>query len=120
MNLRNKKLEINIGVRMRELRKELNLSQSQLGKKLGLEKSTISSYETGARTPTAHVASNIARCLGVSLDYLCGLNDERYKLVITPDVELDLTRLNPLGVYTLCNYYRFLVTQEEFAEKEIK
>ena len=111
-----KELEIKIEKRLRELRKEAGLTQEELGRKVGLEKNTISSYESDVRKPSAYIAAKIARTLNVSLDYLCSMTNDRYEIRIPKDVELDLTRLNPEGVKALCEYYRFLCKNKNYTE----
>lgn len=56
--------------RLRELRKEKKLSQTELGKILNLAQRTISSYENGERFPDAFTLNTIADYFGVSIDYL--------------------------------------------------
>ena len=64
--------------RLRQLRLEKKLSQKQLGDKTGLGMTTIQSYELDSRTPSITVAVVLARFFDCSLDYLCGLTDNRY------------------------------------------
>lgn len=61
-----------IHTRIRELRKERGLTQEQLGKVLGVVKSTISLYESGKSTPDDEIKIKIADYFDVSLDYLLG------------------------------------------------
>jgi len=61
--------------RLNSLRRAKGLTQSQLGELAGISSAVVSKYETG-RTPPLDAAINIARALGVSLDYLCGLSNE--------------------------------------------
>ena len=58
--------------RIRELRKQNNLTMKQLGEKLGLGESTISQYETGKREPDLKTLVKISECFHVSVDYLLG------------------------------------------------
>jgi transcriptional regulator with XRE-family HTH domain len=60
-----------------KLRKELQLSQSQLGQSVGLEGAAISLYESGKRAPSYDTAIEIARLFDVSLDYLFGISPVR-------------------------------------------
>ena len=60
---------IDFGNRLREIRKEMNLSQDEFAKKLGTSKQVLSRYETNQRTP---LAMEYADKLGVSLDYMIG------------------------------------------------
>ena len=61
-----------VGARLREARKNQNLSQEELGKLLGLSKSAISLYETEKRNPTLENIVEMMYILGVSADYLLG------------------------------------------------
>lgn len=61
-----------LGSRLRELRKERNLSQSDLGKLTGLTSASISAYEKEIRTPDLDTIKNFSKIFGVSVDYLVG------------------------------------------------
>jgi transcriptional regulator with XRE-family HTH domain len=60
------------GERVTSLRKAIGLSQNDLGKKVGTSGDIIGKYERNEVKPSIEVASKIADCLGVSLDYLLG------------------------------------------------
>ena len=105
-------LEINIGNRLFALRKEVGITQEELGRKLGLDKTTISAYDLDIRQPTAVVAAKIAKSLNASLDFLCGITSERYELQISPDVNFDMSKLSSAALKNLCEYYNFLVSNE--------
>lgn len=55
---------------LKSLRQEDNLTQKELGKKLGLSGSAISMYERGEREPELEVLEIIADFFNVSIDYL--------------------------------------------------
>ena len=61
--------------RFRYLRKSKNLAQSQLANLIGVDRSTISSYESNIRQPSLDTLSRIADVFGVSTDYLLGRTD---------------------------------------------
>ena len=61
-----------LGYRLRELRKENNLSQEKLGKILGVSKVSVSGYENGNRIPSLDILDKILDFFGVSADYLLG------------------------------------------------
>lgn len=63
--------------RLKELRKSHNLTQSDLGKILGVGKTTISMYETNNSTPSDDIKLKISDYFNVSLDYLIGKTDIR-------------------------------------------
>lgn len=61
-----------LGYRLRELRKENKMSQSDLGKLLGVTKVSVSGYEKGTRVPSLDVLNGILDVFAVSADYLLG------------------------------------------------
>lgn len=61
--------------RLKELRKENNLTTTQLGKLLKVNNSTISRWENGSIIPSIEQLYNIAVYFKVSSDYLLGLKD---------------------------------------------
>ena len=65
------------GERLRLLRKERDLQQSQLGELFGLSPSAIGSYERDLREPSYKYLCAFAKYFGVSTDYILGVTDER-------------------------------------------
>ena len=63
------------GKRLRELRKEANLTQKQLGDKLNVTKVSISGYENGTRMASIETLVDIANLFKVDLDYLIGTDN---------------------------------------------
>jgi len=63
---------IAFGDRLREIRREMGLSQEEFAKRLGTSKQVLSRYETNQRAPKITLASEYAEKLGVSLDYMLG------------------------------------------------
>ena len=66
-----------LGDRIRMHRARLRLSQSALGRKVGLSTNGVSLIERGAVDPRASVIKAIADVLGVSTDYLLGHKEKR-------------------------------------------
>lgn len=63
----------NIKERIKELRKEKNLTQEELAKMLGLSaKSNIANYENGANAPSDEVKLKMCEIFNCSMDYLMG------------------------------------------------
>ena len=60
------------GNRIRQLRKNSGLTQEELGKKLGVIKQTVSSWENNISEPNSEVLSKIASVFNVSIGYLYG------------------------------------------------
>ncbi len=57
-------------MRLKELRKQKNISQLKLALELNTNQNTISRYETGEREPGLNELIKIADYFGVSIDYL--------------------------------------------------
>jgi transcriptional regulator with XRE-family HTH domain len=62
--------EAQFGDRLRELRKQRSLSQTELGELVNLHFTNISRYERNLSQPGAETLKKLAECLGVSSDYL--------------------------------------------------
>lgn len=58
--------------RFKYLRQSNNLAQGQLASLIGVDRSTISSYESNMRQPSLDTLLRIADVFGVSTDYLLG------------------------------------------------
>jgi transcriptional regulator with XRE-family HTH domain len=58
------------GTRLRQLRKQKNLSQTELGELAGVHYTHISRYERNASMPNSETLRGLADALGVSTDYL--------------------------------------------------
>ena len=72
-----------IGSRIRELRKNKNLSQEKLGKMINVTKVSISCYENELRSPDLETFELLVDALDTTPDYLLG----RDKLVISEENE---------------------------------
>lgn len=58
------------GDRLKDLRKKAGIIQSDLAKRLGIERSTIAKYEVNQTMPPYDTLIKISRVFNVSLDYL--------------------------------------------------
>lgn len=61
--------------RLKQRRKDLGLTQTQLAEKVNTKKTTISNYETGYSTPSNEMLSDLADALQTTADYLLGRTD---------------------------------------------
>ncbi|MCI9084434.1 MAG: helix-turn-helix domain-containing protein [Bacilli bacterium] len=66
--------QYDFGLRLKKLRKKKKLSQTELGRKIGVTKSTIYRYESNTLSPPLDKAVELVRILDTSLDYLVGLD----------------------------------------------
>lgn len=55
---------------IRYLRKQLRLSQTELGKRISKSKEVVSTYERGGTTPPLEALTNLCRLFKISLDDL--------------------------------------------------
>lgn len=100
-----------IGTRLKKLRKEKGLTQTELGDMLNVTKVSVCCYEKGVRVPSLETLEDISRIFGVSCDYFLG-NDVSCVREDTPDYSfyisneemnfLKLLRLNT-GLYNKMN-----------------
>lgn len=65
-----------MGLRIRELRKQINLSQEALAERLEMKRTNIANYEAGRVVPPGNVLLELAKIFGVTTDYLLGRSDD--------------------------------------------
>lgn len=64
-----------IAEKIKELRIDRQISQTELAKAIGVAKSAISFWENAVNEPKASYIVKLANFFGVSTDYLLGLED---------------------------------------------
>ncbi len=67
--------------RMKELREDHGLTRLDMAKRLGVNKSTITRYESGTMNPTIEMLLNIREIFGVTVDWITGADtngEEKY------------------------------------------
>ena len=65
--------------RIAQLRRERHLNQIGLAMKLNISQYMVSAYETGRHQPTMDMLIELADFFNVSIDYLVGKSDIRYR-----------------------------------------
>lgn len=83
----------------RQLRISSGLTQSKIASRLGISRSTIGMYETGAREPDFDTLEKIADFFNVDTDYLLGRTD---KTTLLPET---------IGQYSQLNKMKHLLSQ---------
>lgn len=68
---------VNFGEKLRKLRTEAGMTQTDLAKRLNITKSVVSYYELQERTPSPDVLIQLADIFHVSTDYLLGINHKK-------------------------------------------
>lgn len=84
-----------IAERIKMLRENKQLSQSELSKKLGITRSSINAWEMGISTPSTTYLVELSQIFHVSIDYLLGLDK---------NVSLDITGLDTEQVRILTDF----------------
>ena len=87
-----------LGYRLKQLRKDNNMSQAELGKRLGVTKVSVSGYENGTRIPSMEVLETILNVFNISADYMLGRevnvvaeDDDNLSLLLASD-DIDIIR----------------------------
>lgn len=63
--------------RLKEIRKDKDLKQSEVAKALGIKQQEYSEYEIGKRLIPINYLSDLADFYSTSIDYLLGKTDQR-------------------------------------------
>jgi len=72
---------VEIGDRLKEIRKTLGLTQAEFGEKMGLKPTAIGQMESGARNITDRTYILLQEKYNVNVEYLQGLSGEMF---VTP------------------------------------
>lgn len=97
-------------IKLRELRKDLKLSQKELADKLGVTSVTISRWETGERPLSLKTVGKIAKTCGIDINYFM----DDFKTDIGGDENLLINifvQLNQDGRERLIEQAEFLLTK---------
>ncbi len=84
-----------IGKFLAELRKSKNLTQDELGEKIGVTNKTVSRWENGNYLPPVEILQMLSKTYGVSINELLSgerLTDEHYKENAEEYIVVDLIR----------------------------
>lgn len=77
--MKNKSELVNIGQRVRDIRKTLKLTQENLAKQLAISTAQVSEVENGTHPPGYFFLKNIAGEFNVNLDYILFGKDHMFK-----------------------------------------
>ena len=115
--------QVKIGKFIAELRKEKNMTQQQLGDKIGVSFKTISKWETDAGLPDTENLKELSRIFEISIDYLLDNNNELPLLVMKKKLDKDNYK-NKISSYeeVLKEYYPapwkiYILTREKKMSK---
>ena len=66
-----------LAIRIKELRTLLGMKQKEFAKFVGCTAATLSAYENGSKSPSLEIIKGIAEKCHVSIDWLCGLSENK-------------------------------------------
>lgn len=90
---------VNFGDKLRTLRTEAGMTQTDLARRLNITKSVVSYYELQERTPSPDVLIKLADIFHVSTDYLLGINHK--KMIDVSDLSDEDMRFLLITIETL-------------------
>ena len=112
-----------------QLRKEHDLTQDEISKRLGVSKSSVAMWETGQRLPSPELYEQIADFFNVDIDYLYGRSSIRQKIRFDEDGNMqrtlhqdesdlldDYQKLNAVGRKKARDYITDLTEQEKYTK----
>ena len=76
-----------IGTQIKKIRTKNKMNQKSFAEKIGINQSTLSSYENGNAMPSVDVLLQIAKVFNISLDWLCGISDNYSNITSLRDLE---------------------------------
>ena len=120
--------------RLKALRKEIGMTQIELGEKLNYGSTAIANYEAGRNQPSIPDLMKIASIFDVSMDYLLCVSDIRRPYEVSEETmalhkfHQYYTQLNEESKKELFTYMRYLVYKQgdtpvkdkAYGEQEVK
>ncbi len=92
-----------LAARLRNLRTQKGLTQSQAANAIGVTRSVISLYENEMRQPSPDVIISLARLYNVTTDYLLGVDERRF---------VDVSGLNEQEIAAIVNMVDLLCSKK--------
>lgn len=77
--------------RIRDLREDADLKQSELAAATGISQKTLSNYESGRTNPDSYAIIRLAEYFNVTTDYLLGVTEGNYRSLSDIARKLDET-----------------------------
>jgi len=114
---------MDFGTRLKNLRKNLEISQEEFANKLGISRSAVGNYEVNQNMPTADVFNKMSDILGCSVDYLLGKTDSITGSAINLD-DIDISfltgvkGLNETNKMIIKNTIDALLTKQKIDENK--
>ena len=87
-----------ISARIRQLREQYGMTQSELARRLDVTRSSVNAWESGLSNPTTQYVVALTRLFHVSADYLLG-TEESFSLCLTGDSQEEIRLIMDLIRY---------------------
>lgn len=97
--------------RIRDLREDADLKQTELAEKIGIKQKTLSNYEREETEIDGKTAKKIADFFGVTLEYLLGFSSNRTGEDFTKDMTVE-------EVEKMKEYKELLIAKRKVDEKD--
>lgn len=94
-----------IAGRIKQVRRDSDMTQEQMAETLGVSRSTLANWESGTREPNAGELVNFCKIFMVTLDYMCGRSDSSTD-INAEKYDFDMLELSPLGRSVLHQIYK--------------
>lgn len=78
-----------LGQKIKEMRKQMNISQEMLGEILNVSRQAITKWETDVGVPEVYNLQELAKVFGVPIDYLLSDKSNSYE---TKQLDIDITK----------------------------
>ena len=97
-------LIVKFNERLKLLRTEMGITQNELGKIIGVGRTTVSEYESGKIVPKQDGLIKIAEYFNVSVDYLTGITDEEKQgKLLKTDLNIDIRLKETIRLLDIIN-----------------
>ena len=112
--LYNKNRGDNMEHRLRELRKQRSMNQSQIAEVIGVSQGLYSAYELGTRRLPVNIVIMLSEFYEVSTDYILGLTNLRY----TDQEKKFFHDLTSKNISSLVKEYNLTLGEKSMSEEE--
>ena len=99
-----------LGSRIKELRKAQNINQDELAEKLFVSRQTISNWENDKSYPDIQSVLLLSEIFGVSVDQLLKGDVEKMERIITEQTQADINKMNTYAIEMLISIIALLIT----------
>ena len=98
-----------LGNRIKELRKAQNINQDELAEKLFVSRQTISNWENDKSYPDIQSVLLLSEIFGVSVDQLLKGDVEKMERIITEQTHADINKMNTYAIGMLISIIALLI-----------